>query len=262
MANSSITVGLLLCDTMHDYLLDLSGGDYDHLYAGCLSQADDSFTYKSYRTHLGEFPSSIDQCDVWLISGSPSSVYERSLWIENLIDLVKQLTYANKPLVGICFGHQVIATALGGNVEKSDRGWGVGMAHYGVDQQAQWMQPSLEQYNIWVFHEDQVTQLPDGAQILSGNDFCPAFLVQYNPVTMSIQGHPEFFKGFFTRVLTSDEFDSMPEVRAQGLANLEGEHDGPVLFSWIAEFLRQAYNTCASEAHNKATRSAPHQDFT
>ncbi|HCH33022.1 MAG TPA: GMP synthase [Oceanospirillaceae bacterium] len=256
MSKSSITVGLLLCDTMHDYLLDLSGGDYDHLYADCLSQADDTLIFKSYRTHLGELPSSTSQCDVWLISGSPNSVYNDLAWIKNLIDFVKQLTNANKPLVGICFGHQVIAAALGGKVEKSDRGWGLGMAQYAVSKPAQWMQPSLDRYNIWVFHEDQITQLPVGAQILSGNDFCPAFLVQYNPVTMSIQGHPEFFKGFFTRVLGSDEFDSMPDIRAQGLANLEGEHDGPVLFSWIAEFLRQAFNTCASKEPNKATSSA------
>ena len=249
MSKSSITVGLLLCDTMHDYLLDLSGGDYDHLYADRLSRADNSFTYKSYRTHLGELPSSVNQCDVWLISGSPNSVYNDLPWIKNLIAFVRQLTGANKPLVGICFGHQVIATALGGKVEKSDRGWGVGMAQYAVSKPARWMQPSLEQYNIWVFHEDQITQLPAGAKILSGNDFCPAFLVQYNPVTMSIQGHPEFFKGFFTRVLGSHEFDSMPEVRAQGLANLEGEHDGPILFSWIAKFLCQSYDTCTSGQH-------------
>lgn len=246
MSNSSLVVGLLLCDTLHDYLLDICGGDYDHVFKQALNKADDNFAYKLYQAHLGELPSSVDECDVWLINGSPASVYYDLPWISNLIEFAQQLHVAKKPLAGVCFGHQIIATALGGKVEKSGKGWGVGMARYGVTQTASWMQPSLAEYGIWVFHQDQVTELPEGAKTLSGNDFCPAFLVQYDALTMSIQGHPEFVKGFFTGILNSAEFDPLPEVRAQGLANLDGVADGPVLFSWISRFLRQAHSQVAA----------------
>lgn len=243
LSSSSLIVGLLLCDTVHDYLLGSTGGDFDHIFSKCLSQVDDNFTYKAYRTHLGELPNSVDECDVWLINGSPNSVYYDLSWIKNLIGFVQQVHTVKKPLVGICFGHQIIATALGGKVEKSDQGWGVGMAHYPVTQAAKWMQPKLDHYNIWVFYQDQVTELPKNAQILSGDDFCPAFMVQYDEFTMSIQGHPELIKDFFTKVLNSDEFDHLLDVRAQGLANLDGETSSLILFTWIANFLRQAHAT-------------------
>ncbi len=240
MSHSTLHIGLLLCDTLHDYLQPEVGGDFDHLFNTHLSTADSDIKVTAYRTHNNELPSSPEAADVWLINGSPDSVYYHKTWIKNLISFVQDVHAANKPLVGICFGHQLIATALGGKVEKSDRGWGVGMAHYPITQAAQWMQPAVDEYGILVFHQDQVSELPEGTQVLSGNEFCPYFWVQYDANTMSTQGHPEFFKGFLSGVLSSWEFDELPEVREQGLNNLKGEPDTALMFQWIMNFYRQA----------------------
>ncbi|HCH25042.1 MAG TPA: GMP synthase [Oceanospirillaceae bacterium] len=240
LSRSTLTVGLLLCDTMHDYLQPEAGGDFDDIFNKHLSNADQSLTVKAYRTHQDELPNSPCDADLWLINGSPNSVYYDLPWIQNLIGLVQDIHAQQIPLVGICFGHQIIATALGGKVEKSDHGWGVGMARYPITQQASWMQPQLDNYGILVFHQDQVVKLPDNAQVLSGNDFCPYFWLQYDAKTMSTQGHPEFFKGFISQVLSSREFDELPEIRAQGLNNLDGEPDTEVMFQWIVNFFREA----------------------
>ena len=240
LSNSTLHIGLLLCDTLHDYLQPEVGGDFDHLFETHLSATDKDITITAYRTHQDELPSSPAVADVWLINGSPDSVYYDKPWIKNLVTFVQQIHAAQKPLVGICFGHQLIATALGGKVEKSARGWGVGLDHYPITQTAPWMQPATDEYGIYVFHQDQVSELPAGTQVLSGNEFCPYFWVQYDDKTMSTQGHPEFFKGFLTGVLSSWEFDELPEVREQGLNNLEGEADTAMMFQWIMNFYHQA----------------------
>jgi len=240
LSNPKLTIGLLLCDTLHDYLQPDVGGDFDHLFAKHLTNADQELTFKAYRTHQGELPNSPADADLWLINGSPDSVYYDLPWIKNLISFVQDIHAQQIPLVGICFGHQIIATALGGKVEKSDKGWGVGLDQYPITQQASWMQPQLDKYGIFVFHQDQVVELPANTQILSGNDFCPYFWVQYDAKTMSTQGHPEFFKGFLTGVLESWEFDELPEIREQGLNNLDGEADTEIMFRWITKFFREA----------------------
>ena len=240
---SKLTVGLLLCDTLHDYLQPEAGGDFDHIFNKHLSNADQDLVVKAYRAHQGELPNSPSDADLWLINGSPNSVYYELPWIQNLIGFAQDIHAQQMPLVGICFGHQIIATALGGKVEKSANGWGVGMATYPIIEQASWMQPQVDDYGILVFHQDQVVELPDNTQVLSGNDFCPYFWLQYDAKTMSTQGHPEFFKGFLSGVLSSWEFDELPEIREQGLNNLEGEPDTEIMFQWITRFFGEALGT-------------------
>ena len=114
MSSSSLIFGLLLCDTVHDYLLDSTGGDFDHIFSKCLNQVDDNFIYKAYRTHLGELPSSLDECDVWLINGSPNSVYDDLSWIKNLIEFVQRVHTAKKTISGYLFWSPNHCYSIGG----------------------------------------------------------------------------------------------------------------------------------------------------
>ncbi|MCP4790991.1 MAG: GMP synthase [Gammaproteobacteria bacterium] len=238
--SSSLTIGVLLCDTLHDYLQPQVGGDFDELLRQRIQNVDQQFILKAYRVHHNELPSSPSEADVWLINGSPNSVYYELDWITRLISFVRQVHAAKVPLVGFCFGHHIIATALGGKVERSTQGWGLGIANYPVTQPSSWMQPAIDNYHIFVFHQDQIVNLPANTQVLSGNEFCPYFWLQYDDKTMSTQGHPEFYKGFLSAVLSSDEFDDLPEVREQGLNNLQGEADTKIMFQWVTNFYRQA----------------------
>jgi GMP synthase-like glutamine amidotransferase len=185
-------------------------------------------------------PNNVDQCDVWLINGSPAGVYEDIEWIHQLSDFIKQLDEVKKPTFGICFGHQLMAQVLGGKVALSRKGWGIGASHNKMVEHASFMQPKAEMIDVMVFHQDQVEQLPKGAKVLASSDFCPNYMVQYNPHMLSIQGHPEFNTQMVQGVLSAPSFDDRPAVRAQGMANSVGTPDTQLLFQWIVNFYRQA----------------------
>jgi len=83
------------------------------------------FDHASYDVAAGELPARVEDHDGYLITGSPAGVYEPLEWIAPLLDFLRAARGAK--LVGVCFGHQALAQALGGHVEKSERGWGVGL---------------------------------------------------------------------------------------------------------------------------------------
>lgn len=156
-------------------------GDYSVMYAEML--AGHGFTFQTWSVVDMEFPSGPEDADGWLISGSKHGAYEDHAFIPPLEDLIRAITAAERPLVGVCFGHQIIAQALGGKVEKFDGGWAIG--HHGYE-------IGGETYKLNAWHQDQVTELPDGATRVGRNDFCENAMLYYEGKALSIQPHPEF----------------------------------------------------------------------
>ena len=156
-------------------------GDYEKMYAQMLD--GHGFTYQTWSVVDMDFPSSPADADAWLISGSKHGAYEDLPFIEPLENLIRDITAADKPLVGVCFGHQIIAQALGGTVEKFDGGWSVGHQDYDI---------AGVTYHLNAWHQDQVTTLPDGAKPVGRSDFCENAMLYYEGKALSIQPHPEF----------------------------------------------------------------------
>ena len=156
-------------------------GDYSDMFKHLLQ--GQGFEFDVYRVVDGQFPDSALAADGWLITGSKHGAYEDLPWIPPLEQLIQGIVEAGRPLVGICFGHQVIAQALGGKVEKFSGGWAVGRQTYdfgGVEMA----------FNAW--HQDQVTERPKGAVVLASNDFCENAALLYGDQVLTIQPHPEF----------------------------------------------------------------------
>jgi GMP synthase-like glutamine amidotransferase len=152
--------------------------------------------------HEGASPESLDDCDGWVITGSPASVYEDLDWIATGEEIVRAALAEERPMVGICFGHQLIAQALGGRVEKASVGWGIGAQRYDTIRAL----PQLEQSvatTLLASHQDQVVELPDDASVWSSADYCPfaGFTVGERMLTM--QGHPEFTPQLVTTLYDS-----------------------------------------------------------
>ena len=146
-----------------------------------------------------EFPDSIDMADGWLITGSKHGAYEDHAFIPPLEDLIRSVKSSGQPMIGVCFGHQIIAQALGGIVEKFDGGWSVGRTEYQ-------MGDDTVAVNAW--HQDQVVALPEGADVIAGNDFCEYAALSYGDRILTMQPHPEF----------TDEFvEGMLRERAPGV---------------------------------------------
>ena len=130
-----------------------------------------------------EFPASPEDADGWLISGSKHGAYEELDFIAPLEQFVRDITVAGRPLVGVCFGHQIIAKALGGTVEKFDGGWAVGHNTYNI---------GGEIFDLNAWHQDQVTKLPEGAERVGTSEFCENAMLYYAGKALTIQPHPEF----------------------------------------------------------------------
>lgn len=167
-------------------------GDYDQLFINLLSGR--GFEFITYPVLNNIFPENVEDADGWLITGSKFGVYEDHNWIPPLEDLLRE-AYARKiPIIGVCFGHQILAQALGGKVEKYTGGWSVGAVGYTLADQG-------GQLTALAWHQDQVIELPKHAKIIGSSEFCQNAMLLYEDRALTIQPHPEFTKDFITDLL-------------------------------------------------------------
>lgn len=232
-------IGILQADDVNP-VLQPEHGNYPQMFEKALRAVLPDCELPVYRVLDGELPATTAECDAWLITGSKFGVNDGLHWIEALSDFVRTLWAEQRPLVGICFGHQLMARALGGTVVKSDKGWGVGLSFNQVIERKPWMQPWQEELDLLVSHQDQVVVLPEEAQVLASSDFCPYYLIQYGECFLSVQGHPEFCVDY-CRALMEMRRDILPAPRLRaGRASLNAEADSQLMMQWIASFLQMA----------------------
>ncbi|MFT7091898.1 MAG: GMP synthase-like glutamine amidotransferase, partial [Candidatus Azotimanducaceae bacterium] len=157
-------------------------------------------------------------------------------WIHDLEDYVRLLHAARKPLVGVCFGHQLVAQALGGKTEAANGGWGVGIHASQLMLQKDYMRPALDEMRVLVSHKDQVTMLPAGAELLAASEFCPNAMYQLGEHIVCIQGHPEFAKSYSRALMTFREQMIGERAFQQGICSLEETLDSDTLAKWMLAF--------------------------
>ncbi len=142
--------------------------------------------------HEGGTPDSLDDADVWIVTGSPASVYDDLDWIRTAEELVREAHRTGTPLVGICFGHQLVAQALGGRVERAEVGWGLGAQVYDTIAPLPWFPEGTGGVTVLASHQDQVVEAPSGATVWSTSAYCPVAGMTIGDRIWTLQGHPEF----------------------------------------------------------------------
>ena len=172
--------------------------DYDQLFVHLLGA--EAFNYRTWAVLDNEFPESLDDADAWLITGSRYGAYEEHDWIAPLETMIRDIYARGTPMVGICFGHQIIAQALGGKVEKFAGGWSVGRVEYMLDNTV-WGNTSEASTPLMAFHQDQVVKVPEGAVNVGRSGFCENAALLYDSRILTIQPHPEFDKAFVGELL-------------------------------------------------------------
>lgn len=174
-----------------------------------------------------------------MITGSPAGVYDSEPWIAPLMDFIRKAASENVPMVGICFGHQILAEALGGKVVKSDKGWGVGRHTYDVVACPAFLEEACPaEISAAVSHQDQVVQLPPGASVIAASDFTPyAGLYYPEAPALSFQCHPEFSDAYSAALYAARRHRLGDDMTDGALESLEIEGDHDRLARWIAAFL-------------------------
>jgi len=196
------------------------------------------FDFTGYEAALGVLPDSADECDAYIITGSMQGAYDADPWIADLAVFIRQAYAAGQRLVGICFGHQILAQALGGRVEKSKKGIGFGVKRFDLYERKTWMQGEMEGCGLYFAHQDQVLDLPPEAELLGGNDFCPNTMFAIGDRVLGIQGHPEFTAGIMDDIRVWAQAEMPPEAYAVAAGSLENaQPDGKLVGKWIINFL-------------------------
>lgn len=231
------TVGILVCDEFSEEISAKYPGAYEDLFISSLKDADPTLIFETFGVFKNEFPKDYSVCEGWLVTGARAGAYEKLSWIGALESFVRDAYAQDVPVVGVCFGHQLIAQALGGRVEKSSKGWGLGC-------QAYQMQASLEGLNkdllsLYCMHQDQVVDLPPDALVVGTNAHCEFAILKYRGSALSFQPHPEFSKDFMGDLTRSAAGKSFPvDLADEVLRDLSAtQPDNDVVMKVIADFL-------------------------
>ena len=230
-------IGILQCDRVPPRFRTRHP-DYPEMIAAMLREVSEQYEFTNYPVLEDKLPAAIDECEAYITTGSRNSVNDQSAAFKRLLEFIGGANRAQKKLIGICFGHQAIALALGGEVAKSQNGWAVGVITSRILQHRAWMQPRAEALNIVVSHEEEVVKLPAGALLLGSNDHCKNYMFQYGDHFLGIQGHPEFSRQYSRDMMNFRKETIPPDARARGLAALFKELESPVFARWIDNVLQ------------------------
>lgn len=229
-------IGILQADHVDEEYRDRFG-DYPEMFVDTLGRAADAAEFEFFDVQKRCYPARVDDCDGYLITGSRASVYDDEPWIDELGEFVRNIDRAGVRTVGICFGHQLIAQALGGQVGPAPSGWGVGVHSWNVVHTEPWMRPSLGEFKLLASHRDQVDMLPDAARLVASSPFCPNAAFVIDDRLLGVQGHPEFTKDY-AALLLHRRREQLGPAFAPGLHSLDQTTDACTVAAWIMGFLR------------------------
>ena len=210
--------------------------DYDDYPARFRALLGDGVPTTRFNVQEGRLPDDPSAFDGVVVTGSAAGVYEDHFWIPHLLDWLRTARGRTR-MLGICFGHQAMAQAFGGHVEKSDKGWGVGLHRYDILGHEPWMFPKANSVAIPVSHQDQVVAVSPDARIIAASDFTPHAGLAWGEDAASFQCHPEF-QPDYAAALVELRRDRIPgDVADQALETLRHPNDRALMTAWIRAFL-------------------------
>lgn len=195
--------------------------------------------FETFNVVDGHYPPEDRHYDAYLVTGSKADSFGSDPWIQTLkAYLLKRYENGDK-LLGICFGHQLLALLLGGRTERAQQGWGVGVHQYHLEAREPWMQPALDDLSLLISHRDQVVRPPKNATILASSAFCPVAAFRIDDRVLCFQGHPEFVVDYSKALLDARQDTLGETLYQQALSTLDQTHHGKAVGEWMLRFVSQ-----------------------
>lgn len=202
-----------------------------------LRQAGAEGEFAIFNTVKGEYPDSFEAYDAVLLTGSKADSFSQEPWVLALKEKVQALLKARKKLIGICFGHQLIALCMGAKVGRAPQGWGAGRMSY------EWTAPELPEAQgrnevaLLASHQDQVLELPSGAKLLATSAFCPVAAFGVDGQVFCVQPHPEFVEDYSAFLLNKRRTMFGEEKYQAFIQSLAQGHDGLAVARMMVAFI-------------------------
>lgn len=222
-------LGILQCGHTPDPVAE-KHGDFDKMFMRLL--APHGFTFETWNIVDGQFPNGPSDADAWLLTGSKHGAYEEHAFIPPLETLIRDIHASGKRMLGICFGHQIIAQALGGRVEKFEGGWAIGRSAYTIT--------PLGDIHLNAWHQDQVTVRPECAEVIGQNAFCANAALVYGDTILTVQPHPELSPAIISDYILARGNDAAyaPSLMDRARAENSKPTDDAAVAALMAAFLK------------------------
>ena len=241
----TLRICILEADDLHPTMQDAFIG-FGKMFKQLFRTQDISVDCQVFNVVKGDYPDDSQHFDAYLVTGSKADSFGNDPWIVTLRAYLHKLFVQGDVLLGICFGHQILALVLGGDTQRSSKGWGIGVHSYDLHK-PQWLGDAPKQFQLLISHRDQVVALPRKAKVLASSEFCEYAAFTIGQQVLCFQGHPEFTPEFSAALLRIRESIYCPQQYQKAYQSLKQQHDGQVVAQWMLSFIRMAQSARTAE---------------
>lgn len=234
----TLNICILETDVLRRELVEQYHG-YGRMFETLFAHQPIPAQFTVFNVMNGEYPPVDARYDAYLVTGSKADSFATDPWIETLKAFLLERYQRGDKLLGICFGHQLLALLLGGKAERATQGWGVGTHEYTLANRAAWMTPEIETLTLLISHQDQVTALPQQASVVASSEFCPFAAYQIGNQVLCFQGHPEFIHDYSRALLDIRQQHLGEPIYNRAIASLDRDHHGITVAEWMMRFVAQ-----------------------